>query len=65
MPRIVLSYGGGGGDPPDILQAFQQQWQDNLGIEIELQAVETAAYLRELDRGDLPDGLGGLDRRLP
>ena len=51
VPRIVLSYGGGGGDPPDILQAFQQQWQDNLGIEIELQAVETAAYLRELDRG--------------
>ena len=51
FPRIVLTYAGVGGDPPDVLQAFQQQWQDNLGIEVELEAIEYSAYLRELRRG--------------
>jgi oligopeptide transport system substrate-binding protein len=51
VPRIVLTYAGVGGDPPDILQAFQQQWEQTLGLEIELQATEYSAYLRELRRG--------------
>ena len=51
MPRIILTYAGVGGDPPDILQAFQQQWEQALGLEITLQATEYSAYLRELRRG--------------
>ena len=53
MPRIILTYSGGGGSPPDTLQALQQQWQDALGVTIELEAIEWSAYLRELRRGTL------------
>ncbi len=51
MPRIILTYSGGGGDPPDTLQAYQQQWQEVLGVEVEIEAIEWSAYLRELRRG--------------
>lgn len=51
MPRVILTYSGSGGDPPDTLQAYQQQWRDALGIEVEVEAIEWAAYLRELRRG--------------
>ncbi|GAB4320929.1 MAG: ABC transporter substrate-binding protein [Dehalococcoidia bacterium] len=51
FPRIVLTYAGSGGDTPDILQVYQQQWQDVLGIQVELQAVEYSQFLRELRRG--------------
>ena len=51
MPRIVLTFSGGGGDPPDNLQAYQQQWREALGVEIEIEAIEWSAYLRELRRG--------------
>ncbi|MXW26029.1 MAG: peptide ABC transporter substrate-binding protein [Dehalococcoidia bacterium] len=53
MPRIVLTFSGTGGDPPDALQAYQQQWRDALGVEVEVEAIEWAAYLRELRRGTL------------
>ncbi|MGH2608396.1 MAG: peptide ABC transporter substrate-binding protein, partial [Tepidiformaceae bacterium] len=51
MPRIILTYAGTGGDAPDILQAIADMWQQNLGIQVELQASEYSAYLRELRRG--------------
>jgi oligopeptide transport system substrate-binding protein len=51
VPRIILTYAGQGGDAPDILQAIQAGWQDTLGIQIELQASEYSAYLRELRKG--------------
>lgn len=51
MPRIVLTFSGGGGDPPDNLQAYQQQWREALGVEVEIEAIEWSAYLRELRRG--------------
>lgn len=51
MPRVILTYSGSGGDPPDTLQAYQQQWRDALDIEVEVEAIEWAAYLRELRRG--------------
>src|SRR4029078_11576816 len=35
---------------PSILQAFQQQWKDNLGISVEFTAVDYAAFLREQRR---------------
>ncbi len=53
MPRITLTYSGSGGDPPDTLQAYLQQWRDALGVEVELEAIEWAAYLRELRRGTM------------
>jgi ABC-type transport system substrate-binding protein len=51
MPRIILNYSGGGGNPPDILVAIQTDWKEQLGIDVELQAIDTAAFLREQRRG--------------
>jgi oligopeptide transport system substrate-binding protein len=51
VPRIILTYAGQGGDAPDILQAIQAGWKTDLGIDVELQASEYSAYLRELRRG--------------
>ncbi len=51
MPRIILTYPGQGGDPPTILAAVQAGWKEVLGLDVELQASEYSAYLRELRRG--------------
>jgi oligopeptide transport system substrate-binding protein len=51
MPRIILTYAGTGGDAPEVLQAIADMWLQNLGIQVELQASEYSAYLRELRRG--------------
>lgn len=51
VPRVILTYSGSGGDPPDTLQAYAQQWEDALGVQVELEAIEWSAFLRELRRG--------------
>ena len=51
VPRIVLTYAGAGADAPDILQAIQAGWKESLGIDVELQASDYTAYLRELRKG--------------
>jgi oligopeptide transport system substrate-binding protein len=51
MPQITLTYAGAGGDAPDILTAITQGWKDILGVEVQLQASDYSAYLRELRRG--------------
>ncbi len=51
FPRVILSYSGAGGDAPDVLQAIQDGWKTDLGIDVELQATEYSAYLRELRKG--------------
>lgn len=51
MPRIVLSFSGTGAAPGDLLVAIQEGWQEALGVNIELQAIDTSAFLREQRRG--------------
>jgi oligopeptide transport system substrate-binding protein len=51
LPRIVLTYSGTGAAPGDLLVAMQKNWSDLLGVEIELQAVDTSAFLREQRKG--------------
>ena len=51
MPRIILTYAGTGSDAPGILEAIQAGWKESLGIDVELQASEYSAYLRELRKG--------------
>ncbi|MCC6268102.1 MAG: peptide ABC transporter substrate-binding protein [Dehalococcoidia bacterium] len=51
LPRIVLTYSGSGSAAPDLLVAIQKGWSDNLGVEIELQAVDSSAFLREQRKG--------------
>ena len=49
--RIVLTYSGGGAQSPQLLTAIQSMWLDDLGVEVELQQVDFAAYLREVRQG--------------
>jgi ABC-type transport system substrate-binding protein len=51
LPRVIMTYSGSGAAPGDLLVAMQKQWSDNLGIEIELQAVDSSAFLREQRKG--------------
>ena len=51
LPRIVLTFSGTGAAPGDMLVAIQKNWQDQLGVEVELQAIDTSAYLREQRKG--------------
>lgn len=52
MPRIVLTFPGAGATPGDLLVAIQENWQNVLGVTVELQAVDTAAFLREQRQGN-------------
>lgn len=52
LPRIILSYGGRSGDTPNILVRMQEQWKANLGADVQLEVLDSAAYLREMRRGD-------------
>ena len=52
LPRIVLSYSGSGAAPGELLVALQEGWQDALGVTIELQAIDSSAFLREQRRGN-------------
>jgi len=47
MPRIILTYAGSGAAPGDLLVAIQENWQKVLGVTVELQAIDSAAFLRE------------------
>jgi oligopeptide transport system substrate-binding protein len=51
MPRIVLTFSGSAAAPSDILVAMQESWQRALGVTIELQAIDTSAFLREIRQG--------------
>ncbi|MEO8540066.1 MAG: peptide ABC transporter substrate-binding protein, partial [bacterium] len=51
LPRIVLSYSGTGSAPGDLLVAIQKGWQDALGVDISLQAIDSSAFLREQRKG--------------
>ena len=51
LPRIILTYGGSSGNSPDSLVAMQKNWSDILGADVQLQAVEGSALLREERRG--------------
>ncbi|MEP6872323.1 MAG: ABC transporter substrate-binding protein, partial [Anaerolineaceae bacterium] len=47
LPRITLSYSGSGGAPSDLLVAIQKGWEDALGVTVQLQAIDSSAFLRE------------------
>ena len=49
-PRIVITIPGSGGTPNLDLEVIINMWYENLGIEVEIQQVEWATYLQDLDR---------------
>ena len=51
LPRITLSYSGSGGTPGDLLVAIQKGWEDALGVTVQLQAIDSSAFLREQRQG--------------
>ncbi len=51
LPRITLTYSGSGAAPGDLLVAIQKGWQDSLGVEIQLEAIDSSAFLREQRKG--------------
>lgn len=53
MPRIVLTVPGTGGSAGLDLEVIMDQWKQVLGVEVEVQQVEWATFLQELNRGTL------------
>ena len=51
LPRITLNYSGSGGTPGDLLVAIQKGWEDSLGVTVQLQAIDSSAFLREQRQG--------------
>ena len=49
-PRIVVTIPGTGGTPNLDLEVIINMWFENLGIEVEIQQVEWATYLQDLDK---------------
>ena len=52
LPPITLAYNDAAGHAP-IMQAIQQMWAENLGVNAELQAIESTGYFSGL-REDAP-----------
>ena len=49
-PRIVITVPGTGGTIGLDLEVILEMWRQNLGVEVEIQQVEWATYLEDLDR---------------
>ncbi len=49
-PRIILSVTGTGGDIGIDMQVILEMWRNALGVEVEIQQVEWATYLQDLNR---------------
>ena len=49
-PRIVITVPGTGGNVGLDLEVILEMWRQNLGVEVEVQQVEWATYLQDLNR---------------
>ena len=45
-----MNFPGSAASAGGFLEVFQQQWSENLGLDVELEAVEWSTFLRELRR---------------
>ena len=52
-PRITVTIPGTGGSAPLDVQVIGTMWEDVLGVEIDVQQVEWATYLQDLNRSRL------------
>ncbi|MBI2917169.1 MAG: peptide ABC transporter substrate-binding protein [Chloroflexi bacterium] len=51
LGRVVITIPGTGTALPPTSEAIIQQWKDNLGVTVEIQQVEFATFLQDLNRG--------------
>ena len=58
-PRIVVTIPGTGGTPGLDLEVIINMWLETLGVEVEIQQVEWATYLKDLDEEKF-QAFGGL-----
>ena len=58
-PRIVITIPGTGGSPSLDVEIVADMWRNELGVEAEIQQVEWATYLQDLNRERL-QAFGGL-----
>ena len=58
-PRIVITVPGTGGGIGLDLEVILEMWRQNLGVEVEIQQVEWATYLQDLNRKKF-QAFGGL-----
>ena len=54
LDSIRLTVSGVGATPGGTYEAIQDMWRVNLGLEVEIQQVEFATFIAELDRGLYP-----------
>src|SRR5262249_40901759 len=51
LPRIVLTLSGTGSNLGPTTEAEIQMWKQNLGVEVEVEQVETATFFQDVRRG--------------
>ncbi|MBI2866319.1 MAG: peptide ABC transporter substrate-binding protein [Chloroflexi bacterium] len=51
LGRVVITIPGTGAALPPTSDAIIQQWKDNLGVTVEIQQVEFATFLQDMNRG--------------
>ncbi|MYE06821.1 MAG: peptide ABC transporter substrate-binding protein, partial [Chloroflexi bacterium] len=51
LEEIRLTISGAGATPGPSIEAIQDMWRQHLGLEVEIQQVEFASFISDLDRG--------------
>ncbi len=51
LPRIVLTLSGQGQNVGPTVEATLEMWKQNLGVEVEVEQVETATFFQDVRRG--------------
>ena len=49
-PRIIVTIPGTGGSPGMDTEVISDMWRETLGVEVEIQQVEWATYLQDMNR---------------
>jgi oligopeptide transport system substrate-binding protein len=51
LPRVVLTLSGQGQNVGPVIEATLEMWKTNLGVEVEIEQVETATFFQDVRRG--------------
>jgi oligopeptide transport system substrate-binding protein len=51
LPRVVLTLSGQGQNVGPTIEATLEMWKQNLGVEVEIEQVETATFFQDVRRG--------------
>ncbi len=51
VDEMRLTISGAGSTPGPVFEAIQDMWRQHLGLEVEIQQVEFATFISEIDRG--------------